>query len=331
MDDYLKYWSIQYSIHMKGAYIVQMKLKSERSKLFIKGLIRDKYYFLMLIPVIAYYIIFCYAPMYGAVVAFKDYNIFAGISSSPWAGFYNFRRIFSTIDFYTVLRNTLMLNVLSLIAGFPGPIILALLLNELKYLPFKKKIQTVLYLPHFISWIVIANIFIPMLSPGTGVINLFIKSLGFQTVNFLSNETAWVFTYIILNIWKGIGWGAIIYISAISSIDKNLYEAATIDGAGKWKQCLNITLPGISSTIIVHLILRLGKLMEIGFEAPFVLGNSLVSEVSEVISTYVYRIGLLAADISRSTAIGLFQSVVNLFILFFANYLARRISDDAIY
>jgi putative aldouronate transport system permease protein len=285
----------------------------------------------MLIPVFAYYLIFHYVPMYGVTIAFKDYNMFEGIFRSPWVGMDNFRRIFSTSDFYTVLRNTLLLNLLSLIFGFPGPIILALLLNELRNMAFKKSIQTIAYLPHFLSWVVVANMFIPMLSPTSGIVNRLITFLGGETVYFMADKTWWVVVYVALGIWKGIGWGAIIYLSALTGIEQQLYEAATIDGAGKWKQLLHITLPGIAPTISVLLILNVGGIMSIGFDQAYLLGNGTVIEVSDVISTYVYRLGLLSADIFRSTAIGLFQSVVNLVMLLATNYFTKKMSGQGIY
>ena len=296
-----------------------------------KRIYRDRYLLFMLIPVFAYYLIFHYVPMYGVTIAFKDYNMFEGIFRSPWVGMDNFRRIFSTSDFYTVLRNTLLLNLLSLIFGFPGPIILALLLNELRNMAFKKSIQTIAYLPHFLSWVVVANMFIPMLSPTSGIVNRLITFLGGETVYFMADKTWWVVVYVALGIWKGIGWGAIIYLSALTGIEQQLYEAATIDGAGKWKQLLHITLPGIAPTISVLLILNVGGIMSIGFDQAYLLGNGTVIEVSDVISTYVYRLGLLSADISRSTAIGLFQSVVNLVMLLATNYFTKKMSGQGIY
>jgi len=307
------------------------KPQKKKKNAIIKRANRDKYLLIMLIPVIAYYLIFHYIPMYGATIAFKNYNMFEGIFKSPWVGLANFRRIFSTSDFYTVLTNTLRLNFLSLIFGFPSPIILALLLNELRNAIFKRTVQTIAYLPHFLSWVVVANMFIPMLSPSSGLINNIIKALGGKAIYFMADKFWWIIVYVALGIWKETGWSAIIYLAALTGIDQQLYEAATIDGANKWKQLLHVTLPGISSTITVVLILNIGRMMSIGFDQPYLLGNGSVIEISDVISTYVYRLGLQSADISRSTAIGLFQSVVNLIMLFATNYLSKRISGEGIY
>lgn len=301
----------------------------KRNKL--KKIWRDKYLYIMLIPVMAYYLIFCYAPMYGVTIAFQDYNMFAGVLGSEWVGLENFQRIFSTGDFYIVLRNTLVLNLLSLIFGFPGPIIIALLLNELRMNKFKRVIQTIIYLPHFLSWVVVASILIPMLSPSTGIVNQLIVQMGMEPIYFMSDNGWWITMYILSGIWKSVGWGAIVYLAALSGVDPSLYEAAVIDGANKWKQCIHVTIPSILPTITVLLILNVGQIMSIGFDQPFLLGNTAVQGVSDVISTYVYRIGMLSADISRSTAIGLFQSLVNFVILLGTNKLSKKITGNSIY
>ncbi len=297
----------------------------------LKKMWRDRYMYLILIPVIAYYLIFCYAPMYGVTIAFKDYNMFKGVFGSEWVGLANFERIFSTSDFYMVLRNTLMLNLLQLLFSFPGPIILALLLNELRSNKFKRVVQTIVYLPHFLSWVVVATLLIPMLSPSTGVINQLIVRLGGESIYFMSDPGWWIFIYVASGVWKSIGWGAIVYLAALAGVDPSLYEAAIIDGANKWQQCIHITIPSIIPTIMVLLILNVGQIMSIGFDQPYLLGNSSVTEVSEVISTYVYRLGLESADISRSTAIGLFQSLVNFVILLITNTVSKKVTGSGIY
>ncbi len=297
----------------------------------LKKMWRDRYMYLILIPVIAYYLIFCYAPMYGVTIAFKDYNMFKGVFGSEWVGLANFERIFSTSDFYMVLRNTLMLNLLQLLFSFPGPIILALLLNELRSVKFKRVVQTIVYLPHFLSWVVVATLLIPMLSPSTGVINQLIERFGGEPIYFMSDYGWWIFVYVAAGVWKSIGWGAIVYLAALAGVDPSLYEAAIIDGANKWQQCIHITIPSIIPTIMVLLILNVGQIMSIGFDQPYLLGNSSVTEVSEVISTYVYRLGLESADISRSTAIGLFQSLVNFVILLITNTVSKKLTGSGIY
>lgn len=297
----------------------------------LKKMWRDRYMYLILIPVIAYYLIFCYAPMYGVTIAFKDYNMFKGVFGSEWVGLANFERIFSTSDFYRVLRNTLMLNLLQLLFSFPGPIILALLLNELRSNKFKRVVQTIVYLPHFLSWVVVATLLIPMLSPSSGVINQLITRFGGEPIYFMSDYGWWIFVYVASGVWKSIGWGAIVYLAALAGVDPSLYEAAIIDGANKWQQCIHITIPSIIPTIMVLLILNVGQIMSIGFDQPYLLGNSSVLEVSEVISTYVYRLGLESADISRSTAIGLFQSLVNFVILLITNTVSKKVTGSGIY
>lgn len=296
----------------------------------LNRLSRYKWLYIMLLPVIAYYLIFCYVPMVGVIIAFKDYNIFQGIFASEWVGFSNFRRIFSTSDFYVVLRNTLGLNILTLLVGFPAPIILALLLNEVRRTWYKKSVQLIVYLPHFLSWVVVFSIFQPILSMN-GFINQAISAIGGSPIQFLGDRVWWIIVYALLGMWKDVGWGTIIYLAALSGVSSELYEAAQIDGAGRWKMCTNITLPGIAPTITILLILRMGGLMAIGFDQPFLFGNSSVIRVSQVISTYVYSIGLESGDISRSTAIGLFQSLVNLIMLVSANSISKRVSENSIF
>lgn len=314
-----------------STYAAKSRKLSPSTEKKLKKMWRDRYMYLILVPVIAYYLIFCYAPMYGVTIAFKDYNMFKGVFGSEWVGLQNFQRIFSTSDFYTVLRNTLMLNLLQLVFSFPGPIILALLLNELRSIKFKRTIQTIVYLPHFLSWVVVASLLIPMLSPSTGIVNQLLVKFGGEPIYFMSDPGWWIFIYVAAGVWKSIGWGAIVYLAALAGVDPSLYEAAIIDGANKWQQCLHITIPSIIPTIMVLLILNVGQLMSIGFDQPYLLGNSSVINVSEVISTYVYRLGLESADISRSTAVGLFQSLVNFVILLCANTASRKITGNGIY
>jgi putative aldouronate transport system permease protein len=292
---------------------------------------RDRNLYLLLVPLFVYYLIFHYAPMYGITVAFQDYNMFKGMFGSEWIGLENFKRIFSTSDFFTVLRNTLMLSFLDLIVGFPAPIILALLLNEVRKIAFKRVVQTIAYLPHFLSWVIVASLVITLLSPSTGIVNHLIRAFGGEPIHFMGRKGWWITTYVASGIWKEAGWGTIIYLAALTAIDPNLYEAARIDGANRWKQTWRITIPAIAPTILVLLLLRLGNIMTVGFDKPFLLGNSAVIEVSDVISTYVYRIGLLSLDMSRSAAVGLFQSVINFMTLLFANWMTNRVTGEGIF
>nr|WP_165930605.1 ABC transporter permease subunit [Paenibacillus sp. BK720] len=278
----------------------------------------------------AYIAVFRYAPIYGVLMAFQDYNIFQGISGSEWVGFDVFQFIFQQDSFYRALKNTLILNLLDLAAGFPAPIILAILLNELRFTRFKKFTQTVLYLPHFLSWVIIGGMVYLMFSSG-GMANTILSGLGLGKIEFLSDKTNWLIMYVAVGIWQSAGWGTILYLAAIIGINKDLYEAADMDGCSRLRKIWHITLPGIKPTIIILLILQIGRMVSIGFDRPFVMGNSLVSDYSDVISTYVYRIGIGSGDFSQATAVGLFQSVVGLIFLVSANYISRKIGEQGIW
>ena len=286
--------------------------------------------YFMLVPVILYYIIFKYIPMYGATIAFKDYNVFKGILESPWCGLDVFKRIFANKNFWLVVRNTLSLNLLTLAVSFPLTIAVSLMLNEVVNVRFKKVTQSLLYLPHFISWVVVVGIATNLFSQQGGTINHLLNSMGQNSIPFLSDEGWWVFTYVICNVWKEIGWGTIIYLAALTGVDESLYEAAYLDGATKFQRLFYITLPAIKSVIVTMLILQISKMMTIGLDAPLLLGNDKVMGVSEVISTYTYRLGIESAKYSDSTAIGLFQSIVNIIILLAADKFAKAIGEDGI-
>ncbi|MBB6635040.1 putative aldouronate transport system permease protein [Cohnella thailandensis] len=287
-------------------------------------------YFLLMLPIV-YFVLFKYVPMYGTAIAFQDYNLFKGISGSEWVGFENFTQLFAMSQFYQVVRNTLLLNLLDLLFSFPAPILLALLLNELRVVWFKKTAQTLLYLPHFISWIIIGGLVYQIFSNKGGLLNNLITSLGFEAVPFLTEKNHWLFVYLGTGIWQSAGWGTIIYLAALTGINRELYEAADVDGAGRWKKMRHITLPGIRSTIVVMLIMQLGHIMTIGFERPFVMGNTLVMDYSEVISTFVYKAGLQSAQFSLATAMGLFQAIVGLIFVVGANTIAKRMGEQGIY
>ncbi len=289
-----------------------------------------KWIYLMLLPVMAYYIIFKYIPMYGVTIAFKDYNVFKGVLDSPWCGLEVFEKILKNKNFWEAIKNTLLLNVLTLLVSFPLTIIVSLMLNEVMSSKFKKITQSVLYLPHFISWVVVAGIATNLFSMQGGTVNHILNTLGIDSVPFLSNNAWLVFTYVICNVWKEIGWGTIIYLAALTGVDESLYEAAYLDGATKFQRLIYITLPSIKSVIVTMLILQISKMMTIGLDAPLLLGNKKVMGVSEVISTYTYRLGIERAKYSDSTAIGLFQSVINIIILFAADKFAKAIGEDGI-
>ncbi len=289
-----------------------------------------KWIYLMLLPVILYFVVFKYVPMYGIVIAFKDYNVFKGIMESPWAGLSVFRKIFANKNFWNSIRNTFALNLLTLAVSFPLTIIVSLMINEVMNTRLKKVIQSILYLPHFISWVVVASIVVNLFSQSSGTINLMLNQLGIDSVPFLSDQSWWIFTYVVSNVWKEIGWGTIIYLAALTGVDESLYEASYLDGASKFQRLIYITLPSIKSVIVVMLILQISKMMSIGLDAPLLLGNKKVMDVSEVISTYTYRLGIEQAKYSESTAIGLFQSVVNIIILFAADKFAKAIGEEGI-
>jgi putative aldouronate transport system permease protein len=247
-----------------------------------RDLVRDRWLYLFMLIPLAYFIIFKYGPMYGIIIAFKDFKIGKGIIGSDWIGFQQFRLLFNSPDFFIVLRNTLLLNIYGLVFGFPVPIIIALLLNEIRNRLYKRINQSVLYIPHFISWVILAGIFIQMLSPSTGIINNIIKALGGQPVYFMANNFWWVVVYVVSGIWQGAGWGTIIYLAAISGIDPDLYEAARMDGANRLAQMWHITLPCIKATIAILLILRMGSMLGSDFEKVYTLQNSAVYDVSEI-------------------------------------------------
>lgn len=290
--------------------------------------------YLMLGLPILYFIIFKYIPFIYIQIAFKDYKI--GIS--PWEmpvadnyGFEYFLRAFRNRDFVYALRNTIMLNSLDLIVGFPAPIILAIILNEVRNKYFKRLTQTIAYLPHFLSWIIISGLALQVFAPSTGLVNLALNSLGFESQPFLNNPRMWVAVYVLLGVWQSIGWNTIIYLAAITGINTELYEAAEVDGAGRFRKIWHITLPGLRPTIIVLLILALGRMLGIEFDRPFSLQNNLVKSVSNVLSTFVYTNGIRGLQISMTTAVGLFQSVVNVLFLTAANFFAKRMGEQGIW
>lgn len=297
----------------------------------IKSLLNNwQLYALILLPLL-YFLTFKYVPMVGVVVAFKEYNIFKGVWASEWIGFEAFREVFRMDAFYRALRNTFVLNVLDLVIGFPIPIILALLLNEIKVKWFKKSAQTMLYLPHFISWVVIGGMAIQLFATNSGSVNVFLNSLGFESIPFLSDKTHWIMTYLAAGFWREAGWGTILYLAALTGINKELYEAADVDGATRLRKMWHITLPGIRPTIVVLLILNVGNMATIGFDRPFLLGNPGVNDVADVISTYVYTVGIQSARYTVATAIGLFQAVVGLVFLLSADRIARKVNGQGIW
>ncbi|MBP1974297.1 ABC transporter permease [Cohnella thailandensis] len=292
---------------------------------------KKKYLYIMLIPGVLYFLIFNYVPMYGVLIAFKDFNFNKGILGSAWIGFENFRYMFGLSDFYTVFWNSLILSFLKLLFGFPFPILLAIFLNEMRSRTYQRFTQTLIYLPHFISWVIIGGILVNFLSPTWGVLNIFLGQLGIDPIFFLADESYFRPIVVLSSIWKDSGWESIIYLAAIASVNTELYEAASMDGAGRLRRIWHITLPGIKSTIIVLLILRLGHIMNNGFEQIFVLQNQMNLGVSEVFETYAYRVGILGGRFSFGTTVGLFTSVIGLIFLLASNRIAKWMKEDGIW
>lgn len=287
--------------------------------------------YLMLIPGLLFLFIFNYLPIGGIWIAFQDYNIFKGVFGSEFVGLDNFRRLFSSSDFMVVFRNTLIISILKIIILFPLPIILAILLNEIKNAVFKKTVQTVIYLPHFLSWVIVSGLFINLLSVHGGFVNEVIKTLGREPISFFTSKQHFRGLLIFTEGWKEIGWGTIVYLAAITGIDQEQFESAKIDGANKLQEIIYITIPSISPTIILMFILRLGRILEAGTEQILVMYNPVVYEVSDVIGTYVYRVGLGTSDYSFSTAVGLFNSVVSFILIIIGNRLAKKWFDSSIW
>jgi putative aldouronate transport system permease protein len=285
----------------------------------------------MLLPGLLFYFIFKYVPIYGIVLAFKDYKFNLGILGSPWIGFDVFKDVFRAKLFWRALGNTIWLNLLSLIVGFPLPVIFALILNELKHNGFKRVVQSISYLPHFISWVILYGIILALTAKNTGIFNVLLRMAGREEISFLTSRGWWLNIFITSSIWKETGWQAILYMSALTAIDPGLYEAAAIDGAGRWKSMIHITLPGIRSTIVILLVLNVGRIMTIGFEKPYLLSNASVSDIGSVLSTYVYTLGIQNAQYSFTTAVGLFQSVVNFGLLVGADRAAKLLGEEGLF
>lgn len=287
--------------------------------------------YLLLVPGLAFLLLFKYTPMYGIVIAFQDFNIFDGIAGSKWVGLEQFQKLMHSDEFMQVFRNTLLISLYKIVLLFPIPIILALFLNEVGRMWFKRTVQTIVYLPHFLSWVIISGLFINILSPSGGIVNEVIKWFGGQPISFFIDNDFFRSTVVFTAGWKEAGWNAIIFIAAIAGIDQDQYEAADIDGAGRIQKMLHITLPGILPTIILMFILRIGHLLDAGTEQILTMYNPVVYETGDVIGTYVYRVGLGKMDYSFSTAVGLFNSVVGFLLIIFGNYLSKRFVKRSIW
>lgn len=286
---------------------------------------------MIVLPGVLYFIIFKYVPMLGNVIAFKNYSVFLGIMDSPWVGLMHYKNMFAYEEFYNILNNTIILSFLSIIIGFPGPLILALFLNELRLMWVKRSVQTLLYLPHFLSWIVVGAIFINLLESGGFLHLLLNRFFGVAEVEFLTDSKYFKSIIIASGMWKEVGWGMIIYLAALAGVNPNLYEAAMVDGAGRWRQMWSITLPSIMPAIVVLFLLRIGNVLDANVEQILVFLNPLNFDKGEVIDTYVYRIGLLGSQFSYSTAIGLFKSAIGLVLVVTLNNVSKRTTGESIY
>ena len=302
---------------------------------FFQALLRDirkhSILYLMALPGIVYFLIFRYYPMYGAIIAFKDYRVLEGFGGSPWVGFKHFQAIFSSPFFYNVLGNTLLISVYKLLVGLPTAVIFALLLNEVRVAWFKRSVQTITYLPHFLSWVVVFGVLLTTLSPSTGLVNKAIVASGGQPINFMTDPKWFRSVLVISDVWKDLGWGTIIYLAALAGISPSLYEAAAVDGATRLQRIVYITLPSIVPVIVLVTLLRIGNLLSAGFEQVFVLYNPAVYSVADIIDTWVYRQGIQGFQFSVAAAVGLFKGAVGTVLLVTANWAAKKWAGTGIW
>ncbi|WP_135556158.1 ABC transporter permease [Paenibacillus cymbidii] len=289
------------------------------------------YYYLMLAPAIVLFALFSYVPMYGVIIAFKDYRFIDGIWGSPWVGFDYFEQFFHDVFFWRIIRNTLTISGLHLLFGFPAPVVLALLFNELIHGKFKKFVQSVSYLPHFMSWVILASLLTEILSPSRGALNYVLTFFGGKPIHFLADPDTFVGMLVITHIWQSVGWGSVVYLAAIAGISQDQYESATIDGAGRLQKIVHITLPSLVPIMTILFILNVGGIMNAGFDQIFNLYNPAVYRVADIIDTYVYRIGLLETKYGFSSAIGLFKNVIALALVMGTNFLVKRFNDYGIW
>jgi len=296
-----------------------------------KDLARDRYLYLLLLPGLFLILLFRYAPMYGIVIAFQDFNIFKGVKGSEWVGFDQFSRLFHSPDFYEILRNTVLISLYKLAASFSIPIILSLLLNELKHVLFKRVTQSIIYLPHFVSWVIFSGIIISFLNPVDGLFNMIASQFGGAKTDYLGSSAYFRSILVLSDIYKEVGWGTIIYLAAISGVNADLYEAARIDGANKGRQMWHVTLPAIRPVIIILVILSLANILEAGFQQVFLLYSPLVYDVGDIIDTYVYRVGIQEANYSYATAAGLFKSFVAMVLIVSVNKLVKMSGQDGLW
>ena len=313
----------------KANVLPMMYPKKGRGKRFKKAMSMYKWLYIIMIPGLIYYIVFKYAPMWGVLIAFQDYNPYTGFGHS-WVGLKHFQQFFTGPKFVPVFLNTLGMSILNITLTFPAPIILSLMINELRMQKMKRVVQTCIYIPHFLSWVIVASLTYTIFS-STGVINRLLETLGADSVDFLTSTSLFRPMIVGQNIWKGTGWGTIVFLAAMAGVDVQLYEAAIVDGAGRFRQMWHVTLPAIRSTVVIMLILKMGSVLDTGFEQIFLMSNALNRSVSETFDTYVYTVGITQGSFSYSTAVGLFKSVVAIILIFGSNALAKKVGDSGIF
>ncbi|WP_199619481.1 ABC transporter permease [Paenibacillus alkalitolerans] len=298
---------------------------------FLKRLVRDRYLYLLAFPGLLFFLLFKFVPMGGIAIAFQNYSPFMGFLKSPWVGFDHFVRLFTGDQFWLLFRNTMAISLMNLFFFFPLPIVLALLLNELRNEKYKRLIQTIVYLPHFLSWVIIVSLTFLMLSVSQGVINQMIEAAGYEKFPFLTEPKLFWILLTLQSIWKDAGWGTIIFLAAMAGVDPQLYEAAKMDGANRLRSMWHVTLPAIRNVVVILFILQLGSIMDVGFEQVFLMSNGSVSNVAEVFETYVYRLGIQQGQFSFSTAVGLFKSAIGLILVVMANYVSKKLGEEGVF
>ena len=306
------------------------KNKVQQKQSFIQGIKSSRALYLLLLPSFIIFLLFTYYPMYGVIIAFKDFSPAQGILGSPWVGFKNFIQYFNSYQFWPTIRNTIVISLYTIVVTFPLPVFLALMCNQIRARRFKKFFQVSTYLPHFISTVVMCGMIILFLSPSTGIIAKLAGIFGFTLPNLMGSASAFPSIYVWTEAWQHVGWDSILYIATLSAIDPTLYEAATMDGASKWKRMIHIDIPALLPTATIMFILRMGSVMSVGFEKIYLLQNTLNSSTSEIISTYVYKMGMVSNQYSLSSAIGLFNNVINLVLLLLVNYTSKKLSDTSL-
>ncbi len=300
---------------------------NKKRRSFMRRVRKHKLHLLMILPVFLWYLLFRYGPLYGVTLAFKEFRLLQGIFGSPWVGFDNFSRLFNSYNFWNVFRNTITIALMKFLFGFPAPIILALLLNELRPQKYKRVVQSLSYLPHFISWVILTGIFMVILSPTRGPVNTLLRFMGFDSIYFLGDPKYFRGTLVVTGIWKNVGWGSIVYLAALSGVNEELYDAARVDGCGRWGRIWHVTIPGILPVVTIMLILSMGSLVEDDFDQIFNLLNDAVLDVGDVLGTFIYRQGVKNLDYGYATAVELFRNLISLVLVLSANAISKRINE----